>query len=335
MILFEFDHERPNTPEEAVALLAQTGSEARLLAGGTDLIPNMRYRTVTPGLLVSLGAIAPEAPREEKDGSLRLDALSKLTTIEHSPLVRKRAPLLAESAHTVAGNQIRQMGTLGGNLCQDTRCLYFNQQHDFQFAAPCYKRGGDCCYPFPRNDKSTCWSVFMSDVAPALIALDATIEIQGEKGLRRMPLDELYAGDGLKPHRLGQAELLRAVIVPPAKPRQGWGYHKESVRGGLEFGMAVLAATVTLAADGRTCESARLALSAVREAPVRLIETEKAMAGQNLDGERIAQLAEAASQEVNPLPHHGFSKAHLRDAIRIQMRRLLVKAVERAGHPNA
>jgi len=335
MILFEFDHERPNTPDEAVALLTHAGPDARLLAGGTDLIPNMRYRTVTPALLVSLGAIQPEAPREEKDGSLRLDALAKLVTIENSALVRKRAPMLAESAHTVAGNQIRQMGTLGGNLCQDTRCLYFNQQHDFQFVAPCYKRGGDCCYPFPRNDKSTCWSVFMSDIAPALIALKAEIEIQGEKGLRRQPLEALYAGDGLKPHKLGQAEMLRAVIVPPASPSQGWGYHKEAVRGGLEFGMAILAATVTLAADGKTCEGARLALGAVREAPVRLTETEKAMAGQALDAERIAQIAEAASQEVNPLPHHGFTKAHLRDVIRIQMRRLLAKAVERAANSNA
>ena len=169
---------------------------------------------VKPSVLVSLAAIEPAPPALLPDGSIRIDALSRLSTLEHSSLLADQAPMIAQSAHVVGGNQIRQMGTLGGNLCQEIRCLQLDQRHDYQFVAPCYKRGGDCCYPYPRNAPDTCWSVYMSDVAPALIALDAQVEIIGAAGTRRVPIEELFTGNGLKPTRLGRAELVRAVTVP-------------------------------------------------------------------------------------------------------------------------
>ena len=241
MILFDFDYERADTLEDAVALLARLQGEARALAGGTDLLPSMRMENIRPGLLVSLSGIEPGEPEVLADGSIRIDALSRLASLENSSLLRSRVPMLAQSAHAVGGNQIRQMGTLGGNLCQEVRCLYLDQKHDYQFVAPCYKRGGECCYPFPRNGRDTCWSVYMSDIAPALIALDAQVEILGESGSRRIRVEELYTGNGLAPLKLGHAELLRAVFIPPAPRGFGWGFHKSTVRGGLEFGMAVIA----------------------------------------------------------------------------------------------
>jgi CO/xanthine dehydrogenase FAD-binding subunit len=222
MIYFDFDYRRAASLEDAVALLGSLQGTARALAGGTDLLPSMRMENVKPGLLVSLGAIEARAPELLPNGSLRLDALSRLSTIENSDLLAARAPMIALSAHVVGGNQIRQMGTLGGNLCQEVRCLQLDQRHDYQFVAPCYKRGGDCCYPYPRNARDTCWSVFMSDVAPALIALNAEIEIVGEAGMRRIRVEDLYTGSGLKPTQLAPSELLSAVIVPPASPRSGW-----------------------------------------------------------------------------------------------------------------
>jgi 4-hydroxybenzoyl-CoA reductase subunit beta len=330
MILHDFEYERPDTLEQACLLLRRLGPAARVMAGGTDLLPNMRVEIIQPVTVISLGAIVPAPPKREPDRSLRLDALSRLADLQDSALVREAAPMLSEAAHTVAGNQIRNMGTLGGNLCQETRCLYLNQKHDYQFAGPCFKRGGNCCYPYPGNASDTCWSVFMSDTAPALIALGAELEILGEQGTRRIPVEQLYTGSGLKPLSLGESELIRAVIVPP-QPRQfGWGYHKSARRGGLEFGMAVIAATLQLGSDHKTCTGTRIAMGAIRERPVRAFATERSLAGCVLDEQAISQAAESAAQEANPLPHHGFTRNYLRDNIRVHLRRVLTTAAKRA-----
>ena len=335
MILFDFDYERADTLEDAVALLARLQGNARALAGGTDLLPGMRMENIRPGLLVSLSRIEPAEPEVLADGSIRVDALSRLASLENSIFLRSRVPMLVQSAHAVGGNQIRQMGTLGGNLCQEIRCLYLDQKHDYQFVAPCYKRGGECCYPFPRNGRNTCWSVYMSDIAPALIALDAQVEILGESGSRRIRVEELYTGNGLAPLKLGHAELLRAVFIPPVPRGLGWGFHKSTVRGGLEFGMAVIALALQLAEDGKTCADARIVIGAVREGPVRAVRAERLLKGEVLDEERLAQAAAEASKEINPLPHHGFTKRHLMDNIRVYLRRTLTQALERARNPGA
>ncbi|MCZ7562947.1 MAG: FAD binding domain-containing protein [Burkholderiales bacterium] len=330
MILFDFELERPDTAADAVAMLARLRGDARLLAGGTDLVPNMRAELVRPGVLVSLAAVAPAAPETLSDGRLRVDALSRLADLERSSAVCAHAPMLAESARAVGGNQVREMGTLGGNLCQESRCLYYNQRHDYQFAAPCYKLGGERCYPFPTNKRDTCWSVHMSDVAPALVALGAELEVLGEAGPRRIPAEELFSGNGLAPIALDAAELIRAVIVPAPAPRSGWGFHKSTVRGGLEFGMAVMAVMLALADDGKTCASARVAIGAVRERPVRAPAAERLLAGAALDDARLAEAAAAAAKEVNPLPHHGFTRRYLMDNIRVHLRRTLALALDRA-----
>jgi 4-hydroxybenzoyl-CoA reductase beta subunit len=330
MILFDFGYERAATAEDAVARLARLGADARLLAGGTDLLPNMRCDLVMPATLISLKGIAPEPPRLGADGSIRIDALTRLADLERSELIRERLPMLALAARAVGSNQIREMGTLGGNLCQETRCLQLNQRHDYQFSAPCFKRGGECCYPFPRNKRDVCWSVYMSDVAPALVALDTTLEILGANGTRGVGIEELFSGSGLRPLNLEPSELVRAVTVPPRPARWGWGFHKSSVRGGLEFGMAVCAVSLRLEADGRTCAEARIALGAVRERPVRAPKAERLLAGSVPDEARLVQAATAAATEVNPLPHHGFTKRHLTDNLKVYLRRTLGQALERA-----
>jgi 4-hydroxybenzoyl-CoA reductase beta subunit len=331
MIFNDFDYQRPASLEEARTLLGNSDGEGRLLAGGTDLLPNMRAAIANPGLLISLGGIEARAPLEDDGGALNLDALSRLADLERSDLLREKFPMLAEAAHSVAGNQVREMGTLGGNLCQENRCLYYNQLHDYQFVEPCYKRDGECCYPFPGNDRDVCWSVYMSDVAPVLIAMRAEIEILGEGGKRRIAAQDLFTGDGMKPLTLAPSELVSSVIVPPPPPRSGWGYHKTTVRGGLDFGTAIMALTLRLEEDGETCAGARIVLGAVGEGPLRPSATEDGLKGSVLSDENLARAADEASREVNPLPHHGFNKGYLRDNIRVHLRRALGRAVQRAG----
>lgn len=329
MLLYDFDYERAGGIEDAVARLASLGREARAIAGGTDLLPNMRSAVAGPSVLVGLGGIEPEPPVRLPDGSIRIDALTRLADLVDAPLVAAHAPLVAAAAHAVGGNQIRQMGTLGGNLCQEARCLQYNQCHDYQFVAGCYKRGGDCCYAFPQNKPGVCWAVHMSDVAPALIALDARLDVVGEQGARRLTVEALYTGDGMRPLALAGADLIGAVILPPPPPRAGWGFHKATVRGGLEFGMAVMAARLVLGADG-TCAEARIALGAVRERPVRAESAERLLAGAAPDEGLLARAAAEAARAASPLPHHGFSKRGLTDAIRVHLKRTLAAALERA-----
>ncbi len=330
MILFDFEYQRPRSIEEAVTLLGEQ-ADAKLLAGGTDLLPNMRIEVVRPSHLVSLAGLEPAAPEEGPDGALRIDALTRLSSLENDELIGRRAPLLAAAAHCVGGNQVRQMGTLGGNLCQETRCLYYNQQHDYQFVADCYKRGGACCYPFPGNDDTTCWAVFCSDLAPALIALDAEVEILGPDGARRQALEALYSADGMQPLTLGEAEIVAAVTVPEAAKSSGWAFHKTTLRGGLEFGMVVMAVTVVLEEDGRICADARIVFGAIGEGPLRPREAETALRGVELDDDILARVATEASHEINPLPHHGYTKRYLRDNVRVYLRRSLESARARAG----
>ena len=325
MILYDFEYERPGSLKEATALLNETGDDAQLLAGGTDLMPNMRVEVVTPSLLVSVSGIEPAAPEKCADGSIRIDSLTKLSDLVDAELIQNELPMLAEAAHTVASNQVRVMGTLGGNLCQETRCLYYNQKHDYQFVEPCYKRGGDCCYPFPGNDRDVCWAVYMSDIAPVLIALDAKLEILGPDGTREIAMTDLYTGDGLNPFTLGAAEIIQAIFVPPVPERFGWGYHKTTVRGGLDFGTAIIVIVLQLAEDGETCCWAKIVYGAVGQGPLRPTTTELSMEDAVLDP---ALIAVAASQEISPLPHHGFNKGFLRENIRVYTERTLVSAIE-------
>lgn len=328
MILYEFDYEQPETLEEAVVQLRALGSSAAIAAGGTDLLPNMRIEVVRPSTVVSLGAIEPVAPARQADGAIRIDALTRLAAIEESALLREALPMLVQAASVVGSNQIRQMGTLGGNLCQDTRCLWFNQKHDYQFKVPCYKRGGDLCYPFPTNRPGVCWSVHMSDTAPALMALNAQVDILGESGVRRIDLENLYTGDGITPVDLTEGEIIAAIIVAPPAQRTGWGYCKSARRGGLEFGISVMAVSVTADDDGR-CSAARIFVNAIRERPIRLVQTEQALQGASLDEATEARIAAVAAKEINPLPHHGFTKSHIRDDFRIKIRRALGAAFAR------
>lgn len=333
MILSDFEYERPETLRDAVDRLAALGPNSNLLAGGTDILPNMRLKIQNPDVLVSLGAISPLPPETLADGSLRVDALTRLRDMEASEPFLSAYPMLAQSAHVVGSNQTRQAGTLGGNLCQEIRCLYLNQEHDFQFVAPCYKRGGDCCYPYPKNEPGTCASVFMSDIAPALIALQADLELMAVDSTRRVSVEEFYTGDGMVPNVLGASELISAVVVPSALPRAGWGYHKSTIRGGLEFAMVVVAVWLTLKEDGETCDDVRISVGAVSEGPTRAVTSEDILRGNKVGEDLIAQAASVAVQDTRFLPHHNFSVEYLKQNAQVYLCRVLTEALARAKSP--
>jgi len=329
MHLPRFEHVRASTLEEASRLLAESGGSARLVAGGSDLFPRMKYRLEQPACLVSLGGIQPREPIIADSGELTIDALLPLAQVAQAAVIRQRAPLLAEAAHCVASAQIRQVGTLGGNLCIETRCLYYNQSHTFQFVEPCLKRGGTLCYFAPKGQK--CWAVFCGDTAPALIGLQARVEIVSPTGSRELPLEDLYTGDPLLPLRLAGGDVIAQVLLPAAPAQQRGAFVKFSLRGGVEFAGVSVTAVIDLAADGRTCAGARIVVGAVTAAPMRARLAEQALIGRELNRAMIPDVARQVPAEVRPLPHHGYSAGYLKQCLEVQARRALTRALEDFG----
>jgi CO/xanthine dehydrogenase FAD-binding subunit len=284
----------------------------------------MKYGLLGPEVVISLKKVPVESPATLGKGELQLDALMTLADVMRSSVILERAPLLVEAAMHVASNEIRHMGTLGGNLCLETRCTYYNQSHTYQYVAPCFKRDGDRCYLIPKGKK--CQAVFMADTVPALICLDAKVEIQSNAESRQVLLKDLYTGDPLSPIALSRRELVSRVIIPNAAPYRGTGFTKFSLRGGMEFGAVTVAALLDVVDDGTTCATARIAVGSVSAKPVRAVKAEAALTGEKLSEELSREVAKKVAAEVRPVMHHGYSVPFLRECLEVQAYRTLTKA---------
>lgn len=326
MRLPKFDYLRPESWEEAESLLTRYGASARLAAGGTELFPRMKFGLDSPEMVVGLKGLPVREPFPGDQGGLVVDALMSLTAVSASTLIRETAPILAESAGLVAASEIRNAGTLGGNLCQDSRCLYYNQSHDFQFVDPCYKREGEKCYFIPKGKK--CWAVYMSDTAPALICLGAQLKIAGPGGFKTIPLESLYSNDPRKPLSLGPTEIVREVWIPAPPAHRRQAFVKYTLRGALDFAALNVAVVLDLEGEGGPCSEARIAVGAVSSAPVRARRAESALSGKALSRSLIKEVSKTVSEEVRIVPHHGFSGAYLTECLEVQVRQALCAAAE-------
>jgi len=322
MHLPKFAYCKPATLEETISLLQTHGPAADVVAGGTELFPRMKYGLISPETLIGLTGRAVASPVPAADGTLVLDALMTLTAVSRSKAIRDNVPMLATAATAVGSNEIRNMGTLGGNLCQDTRCLYYNQSHDFQFVEPCFKRGGEKCYFIPKGKQ--CWAVFMADTAPALIALNAEVKVAGPQNSERVfPVAALYSGDAQRPVTITPQEIITEIRIPKSSRQRKAAFAKFSLRGGVEFGALNLAVVLDMAADNKTCSNAKIVVGAVAASPLRARKAESLLTGKPLADQLIAETAAAVSAEIQPIPHHGFSKAYLSECLRAQTRQVL------------
>ena len=328
MHLPKFEQFRPKTVHDVTRLLDEYGQRARLVAGGTDLFPRMKYGLERPEVIISLKGIPVEAPELKKDGTLYLDALTPLADLVRSPLVIEQAPILAKAALCVASNEIRHMGTLGGNICLENRCAYYNQSHTFQYVKPCFKRKGDLCYHVPGGKK--CLAVFSADTVPALIALGALVIINGPEGSRQTPLEKFYTGDALSPRDIAGNELVTGIIIPGQPSLNRSAFIKFSIRGGVEFGALSISVNLHMDEDGINCQRCRIAVGSVSAAPIRMKKAEEILTGQSLSAELLEQAAQTVSSEAHPSPHHGYSAGYLRECLRVQARRALSEAAGRA-----
>jgi xanthine dehydrogenase YagS FAD-binding subunit len=329
-----FEWVSPSSVAEAVSLLKSAPAakdldeEARPIAGGQDLLTTMKEYITQPARVVNLKGIRG-LDRIEPDGrgGLRIGALVTLAQVEESAEVRKGFPALAEAAHSVATPQIRNLGTVGGNLCQRPRCWYFRLEE-----AVCLKKGGSECFAATGENKYNAilgggpsYIVHPSDLAPALVALGASVSVEGADGRRTIPLEKFFTlpseGNVRRENVLRNDEIITEVQVPPSAFAARSTYLKFKERDSLDFALASVAAAVELAPD-KTVRQARVVLGGVAPIPWRAPKAESYLTGKTLSAATLAEAARLALEGAEPLAKNAY-KIPLAQTL---VRRALAKA---------
>ena len=296
-----FEYRAPRTVREAADLLAAVPA-SQLIAGGTDLLPNMKRRQQVPATLIGLRGV-DELKQIANGDALRIGAGVTLTALMRDARVRAYTGLW-QAAAQVATPHLRNMGTIGGNLCLDTRCNYYDQNYEWRKAIDfCMKKDGETCWVATSSPR--CLAVSSTDTAPALLALGASVTLVSADGARTIPLGNLYRNDGIHYLTRQPNEVLEAVHVPRL---DGWRstYWKLRRRGAFDFPVLSVAAAAKLAPDG-TVEAARIVLGAVSSRPMEAPGAAAALVGGPLGDAEIARAAEAAAQPARPMDNTDFS----------------------------
>jgi 4-hydroxybenzoyl-CoA reductase subunit beta len=328
MRLPPFTYLAPATVADAARLMAEHGPTAMLVAGGTDLYPNMKRRQFEPTVLVGLSAIRElrSVGGSARDG-LRLGATATLAAVARHPEVGRHYGALATAAGLVSSPQLRNMGTIGGNVCVDTRCNYYNQSYPWRKAIGfCMKKDGDICLVAPGSDR--CWAVSSSDTAPVLWSLGARVRLVGPTGERTVPLSALYQDDGIRYLSKRPDEILAEILLPPAA---GWrsAYLKLRRRGSFDFPVLGVAVAVQLEGDRAGGEAsgivrqARIVLGAVASLPREARPAAEALVGQRLTGELITRAADLAAGPAKPLDNTDYAHFYRKKMTRVFVTRAL------------
>ena len=287
----KFEYVNPNRLEEALSLLAQYGPKAKVIAGGTDLVPRMKWGEIRPEVVMGVSQI-PGLAEIQFDGKngLRLGALCKIGAIEKSDIIREQYPILVQAASVLGSTEIRNLGTVGGNLCN---------------AAP------------------------SADMPPALLVLGARAVIASGKGEKVIPLEDFFVD--AKKTVLGDGELLIRLEIPPMKPNSAGEYIKFGKRKAIEIAMIGVAALITLDPASHICKEARLGLATAAPTPIRAKEAEGVLTGKKLDDELIESAAVTASREASPRTSWRSTEEYRRELIRVLTRRAIQKSLQKIG----
>jgi 4-hydroxybenzoyl-CoA reductase subunit beta len=291
-----FDLKRPASLAEAAALLA-ADPHARLVAGGTDLLPNLRRGIEHPRTLVDLGAVADFATIAEGESALVLGAGVTLARLASNADIARRYAAIADAARTIAAPAHRTVATLGGNLCLDTRCVFYNQSEWWRAAnAYCLKRGGDRCHVAPQGDR--CHAAFSGELAPALLVLGADVELVASSGTRRIRLADLYRDDGAAHLTIARDEVLARVLVSKPAAALASGYRKARARGAIDFPLAGVACALRV--ESGVLRELRVALTGTNSRPL-LLEGTDAFVGRAVDGAALAALGKLVQKQASPM----------------------------------
>lgn len=299
----QLKHVNARTVDEAIAVLSDYGEEARIIAGGTDLLRLLKNKIAAPVVLVNIKAVPGLAGITEDVEGLKIGTLTTISDIETSAIIKDKYSVLAEAAHSVASPQIRNMATIAGNLCQDVNCWYYRRARVTGRTFACRRKGGTICYAVAGDNRyhaiiggKECFAVCTSDMAPALIALDAAIKIAGPNGERIVPLEEFYTpwGNILKPN-----ELVTEIQVPTIKASTKQRYLKFRLRKAIDHAISSVAAVIITEAGVVT--KARIVLGGVAPTPYRAFGAEGAIRGKVITDSVAEISAKVAVSEAVPL----------------------------------
>lgn len=318
-----FTLHRPKAVEEAVKLRADTPG-ALYVAGGTDMIVNVRRGIEQPRALIDLSAIESlKAIRDESD-ALAVGAGVTLDALARHDAVRRGWQAVAQAAQAVAGPTHQKYGTVGGNLCLDTRCLYYNQSEWWRKSnAYCLKERGEVCHVAPGGKR--CFAAYSGDLAPAMLVHGAEAELLGPEGPRRVPLSDIWRDDGMRHLALKPGELLAAVRLPKSQAGAASAYEKARIRGSIDFPLAGCA--VWLRQSGGRVEALRIALTGVNPYPHVLTGLDK-YAGRALDDAALDAIREAVRTQAKPMRTTHVKPWYRRRVVGALARRLVARLAQ-------
>ena len=319
-----FELFQPASTADALSLLDRYGADAWIFAGGLDSFDWLKDRIKRPRYLVDLGGIAELKGIRERDGGLEIGAMTTLTDVVRHPIVRERYAMLTEAAEAAASPQIRNQGTIGGNVSQDTRCWYYRAGWS------CYRAGGNICYadtPDSINrehailEADRCVAVNPSDTAPALIALGASMVIRGGGGERVVPAEEYFIGPGTDITRmtaLQPGELLTAIRIPGDWAGSNFYWEKVRDRQVWDFALVSIASAMTL--TGTTIQNIRLVVNGVAARPTRLVAVEQYVKGKPRNEATAAAAGELAIEGAQPLRFNAYKVPLMRNLVKRAIR---------------
>jgi 4-hydroxybenzoyl-CoA reductase subunit beta len=319
-----FRYHRPATLDEAVSLLGEHAGDVLPVAGGTDLIPNMKHRLFEPGHLVGLKGIAELGGIRKEDGWLRIGAAETLSSVAGDPDVKERTPSLADAAAHVAGPQIRNTGTLGGNLCLETRCTYYNQTAFWRGALGyCLKKDGTVCHVTKVGKK--CVAAHSADTPPVLMTLEAVAVLTGPRGRREIPVRDFFVADGIANTRRDVDEIVTEVRIPLTSSNRRSAYAKLRQRGAIDFPLLTVAVAADLEDDDITVRSITGVVTALGSRPRELSGWGEVAEGRTLDDDVVAELAGRAYKQCHPLENIIVDPEWRRAMVPVYVRRALEK----------
>ncbi|MCC6349970.1 MAG: FAD binding domain-containing protein [Candidatus Eisenbacteria bacterium] len=314
---------RPESVDEVLGLLAEHAGACLLVAGGTDAVPNLKHRLHEPRVVVSLAGVKELRHARATADGLELGALLTLSELAAREEVRRDYPALATAASKVASPQIRNMGTLGGNLCLDTRCTYYNQTYFWREALGfCLKKDGVRCHVVPAGRR--CVAAHSSDVAPVLIALRAQVEIAGPTGRRTIAVEDFFVGDGIHNNVLAPGELVTRVVVPGASRGMRQAYGKLRPRGAIDFPM--LSVAVAGRAEAGRVTALRIVVSALGAKPRTLGGLDALAVGQPPGEALFETIAAAAYKQCKPLTNVPYDDVWRHEMVPVFVKRALREA---------
>jgi 4-hydroxybenzoyl-CoA reductase subunit beta len=318
-----FQYHRPSTLDEALTLLGEHAGDVLPVAGGTDLIPNMKHRLFEPGHLVGLKAIEALKGIREENGCLRLGAAETLTEVATHPLVRERFPALAEAAAHVAGPQLRNMGTIGGNLCLDTRCTYYNQTAFWRQALGyCLKKDGTVCHVTRVGTK--CVAAHSADTPPVLMVLDGVAVLHGPRGAREVSVRDFFVADGILNTRRAPDEIVTEIRIPLEAAVRRTAYAKLRQRRSIDFPLLTVAVSADVLPDGAVM-SINGVVTGLGARPRELTGWQELAAGRVLDDELVDALSRRAHAQCRPLTNIVVDPDWRRAMVPVYVRRVLRK----------